>query len=421
MFGVRRRPGWRPAVSGIGSTHDLRSLRSAGGPRNVLGVGRWCTNPPFAPLGTGGWCTSRPLQQHGRAVGSNPTQRCARFPQAVLYRLRPLGADGFAEGTWHAGRTCGSGCVCRTRSGGRVDTVRSVCWEGSSFTLHAAGDCHLQGPGAKPAGDPGAGRIAPAGDPGHPGAGQRGAGGRRSEQCALVHGAERGVGDRLVDREVAAAVEPVGQRGDPGPGDPARTRRRHRPGRSGQQQCARLQRLRASGPGAARSPGARDDPRRLRPPGRPDRALARLHGAGVTVAFIADGLDINNPDFIRPNGSHVFVDYKDFSGEGTGVPTGGEEAFGDASSIAAQGREVYRRRRLQRRMPLNRHLQHPDRGGRSRRRAWSAWTSSAAEDARLQLVVPAGHRLRRHHRSRQRPQRIAGQQLLPGRLRPAWT
>jgi len=64
-------------------------------------------------------------------------------------------------------------------------------------------------------------------------------------------------------------------------------------------------------------------------------------GAGVTVGFIADGLDINNPDFIRANGQHVFVDYKDFSGEGTNVPTGGEEAFGDASSIAAQGREIY--------------------------------------------------------------------------------
>jgi Peptidase inhibitor I9 len=66
-----------------------------------------------------------------------------------------------------------------------------------------------------------------------------------------------------------------------------------------------------------------------------------LTGAGVTVGFIADGLDPNNPDFIRPNGQHVIVDYKDFSGEGLNVPTGGEEEFGDGSSIAAQGRVVY--------------------------------------------------------------------------------
>jgi len=64
-------------------------------------------------------------------------------------------------------------------------------------------------------------------------------------------------------------------------------------------------------------------------------------GKGVKVGFIADGLDINNTDFIRADGSHVFVDYKDFSGEGTAVPTGGGEAFLDASSIAAQGRNVY--------------------------------------------------------------------------------
>jgi subtilase family protein len=64
-------------------------------------------------------------------------------------------------------------------------------------------------------------------------------------------------------------------------------------------------------------------------------------GAGVKVAFFADGVDINNPDFIRADGSHVFIDYRDFTGDGPNAPSGGAEAFGDASSVAAQGRQVY--------------------------------------------------------------------------------
>ena len=64
-------------------------------------------------------------------------------------------------------------------------------------------------------------------------------------------------------------------------------------------------------------------------------------GAGVKVAFLADGLDINNPDFIRADGSHVFVDYQDFSDEGPNAPSSSAEAFGDASAIAAQGLHTY--------------------------------------------------------------------------------
>jgi hypothetical protein len=76
------------------------------------------------------------------------------------------------------------------------------------------------------------------------------------------------------------------------------------------------------------------------PNARTARSLG-IDGSGVTVGWIADSLDPNNPDFIRPDGRHVFVDFKDFSGFGTSAPTSGAEAFGDASAIAAQGREVY--------------------------------------------------------------------------------
>ncbi|MDR3416470.1 MAG: S8 family serine peptidase [Nevskia sp.] len=59
-------------------------------------------------------------------------------------------------------------------------------------------------------------------------------------------------------------------------------------------------------------------------------------GKGVKVAYIADGLDPTSAGFVRPDGSKVFFDYQDFSGDPAGTPTGGAEAFGDASSIAAQ-------------------------------------------------------------------------------------
>ena len=64
-------------------------------------------------------------------------------------------------------------------------------------------------------------------------------------------------------------------------------------------------------------------------------------GSGVKVGFIADGTDINQPDLIRADGSHVVTDYQDFSGDGTTSSSSGAEAMGDVGSIAAQGRSTY--------------------------------------------------------------------------------
>ena len=63
-------------------------------------------------------------------------------------------------------------------------------------------------------------------------------------------------------------------------------------------------------------------------------------GAGVKVAFLADGIDPANANLMR-EGKPVISDYKDFSGDGTNAATAGGEAFLDANAIAGQGSPVY--------------------------------------------------------------------------------
>jgi hypothetical protein len=74
---------------------------------------------------------------------------------------------------------------------------------------------------------------------------------------------------------------------------------------------------------------------------RKPQAQNRATGKGILIAYLADQLNPFNADFVRPDGTPVFVDYENFSGDGPGLNPNGGEAWLDATMMAAQGTQTY--------------------------------------------------------------------------------
>ena len=147
---------------------------------------------------------------------------------------------------------------------------------------------------------------------------------------------------------------------------------------------------------------------------RPSGSTAR----GVKVAYIADGINPNNTGFTaHERQARRSSTTRTSTATGPNAPTGGAEAFGDASGDRRAGQRRLRRRQVRQpegRLLPGRPLLHPHRGCRARRepRRAQGRRELLPNSAILQAIDYAVTR-----RPRQRPQRVVRRQHLPGHRR----
>ncbi len=79
----------------------------------------------------------------------------------------------------------------------------------------------------------------------------------------------------------------------------------------------------------------------LHQPERSDDAATIATGKGVRVGLTGVNHLAGNPNFIRPNGEHVVVDSPTPDADNSNLGGGGDEWYGDASTISGQGTVTY--------------------------------------------------------------------------------